>query len=442
MRIGLVMTFIVFVTMIMSCLNDKVPASIDVGLMEMIANNSVSGEVEYFIMPDDGDYEGLPNQDPNNPITSEKILLGQQLFHEPGLAQKPTYANSFETYSCASCHIASKGFLPGRLQGIADGAFGYGSGGDDRHLAPGYSASEIDAQGTRPLSVMNVTYVTNTLWSGTFGANDVNVGTEDAWHGLAEVNHSGFYGLEAQNIEGFDLHRLEINERVLDDFGYTELFDKAFPDIPESQRYSVEHASFAMGAYLRSILTNRAPFQNYLKGQNYAITAAQKNGAMIFFGKGNCITCHNSPSFSAMNFYRLGTKDMYELGGLNTSSDDPRNLGRGMFTGDEDDMYAFKVPQLYNLQSYETFFHGSSKNSIAEAIDFKIAAQTENPKVAQDKISISPLSLSSQERLDLIDFLENALYDGQMERYVPNEVRSGYCFPNNDPQARIDLGCN
>jgi len=442
MKLKLVFLGIVCLVLVSSCLKDHTGITLDAQLKELITLSSKTGSLDYFIMPESGDYDALPNQDPNNPITAEKVHLGQLLFHETGLAQEAKYGVSLETYSCSSCHIASEGFLPGRSQGIADGAFGYGVNGSDRHLAPGYTASEIDAQGNRPMTVMNVTYMTNTLWSGTFGANDVNLGTEDAWTGLAEVNHTGFHGLEAQNIEGFHLHRLSINDKVLYEYGYAELFDEAFPEIPEQDRYNPVTASFAMGAYLRSLLTNKAPFQNYLKGVEYALTEDQKKGALVFFDKGRCINCHNSPSFSAMNFFALGTEDMYAFGGLNTSEDDPRYLGRGGFTGEQDDMYKFKVPQLYNLKDYSSFFHGSSKNSIEEVVDFKIAAQSENDKVAQDRLAISPLMLSAEERSNLIDFLTNALHDGNMERYVPESIPSGLCFPNNDPQSRIDIGCN
>ena len=131
--------------------------------------------------------------------------------------------------------------MPGRIQGIADGAYGFGNLGSSRTLLSDYDQSEIDAQGIRPLTVMNVAYMSNTLWSGALGANGVNEGTEEYWHGLAEVNNHGFFGLEAQNVEGLDLHRMEITDRVLNDFGYAALFDEAFPDTPEDERLSLIH---------------------------------------------------------------------------------------------------------------------------------------------------------------------------------------------------------
>ena len=442
MSIKHILLSLIVLVLISSCTKDTLPEiTLDHQLQDLIASRSKTGNMNYFIMPESNEYSQLPNQDPRNPITQEKIDLGQLLFFETGLAQNPLNDLCYETYSCSSCHIPSEGFLPGRFQGIADGGIGFGHHGEDRDIMDEYLESEIDAQGNRPMTVMNVTYVTNTLWSGLFGANDLNEGTEHMWDGLAEVNHTGYHGLEAQNIEGFDLHRLEINDKVLYEYGYKHLFDRAFPHTPSHERYTPETASFAMGAFLRSILTNRAPFQDYLKGNENALTEAQKRGAMLFFGKAGCVSCHDSPSFSAMKFYALGTQDMYEIGGKNTSADDPRIKGRGMFTGNEYDNYKFKVPQLYNLKDYASFFHGSSKSTIEEVIDFKLAARSENPFVEDDDVALIPRTLSEQEKADLIDFLRNALYDDNMERYQPDSVLSGNCFPNNDHQSRVDMGC-
>ncbi len=416
---------------------------IDQTLREAINKVALTGDLNYYIMPSSEDYAAIPNQDPNNPITREKAALGKLLFFETGLAQIPKNDNCYESYSCSSCHIPSAGFLPGRIQGIADGAAGFGHNGEVRLMQNGYQETDLDAQGTRPLNPLNTAYMTNTLWSGMFGAGGVNEGTESNWTGLAEVNHTGYVGLEAQNIEAFRLHRLEINDHILDDYGYRPYYDAAFPDFDEAERYSPTTSSFAISAFLRTMLTNKAPFQEWLKGDQKALTINQKKGAILFFGKARCYTCHRGTSFSAMKFYALGTKDMYESGGLNTGPDDVRNLGRGMFTGKKEDMYRFKVPQLYNLKDYATFFHGSSKTSLEEVIDFKIKASSENPNVPDDQLSSSfrPLDLTEEEKNQLIEFLKNGLYDPYVDRYVPNEVLSGNCFPNNDPASRRDLGC-
>ena len=419
------------------------PNPIDELLEETLNLTSPTGNLDYYILPASDDYAAIPNQEPANPLTAEKIALGKLLFYETGLAQIPHNEVCLETYSCSSCHIPASGFLPGRIQGIADGAGGFGHNGSKRFIQDGYEEGDLDAQGTRPLNPLNTAYMTNTLWSGAFGAGGVNEGTEEYWTGLTEVNFTGYVGLEAQNIEAFDLHRLEINDHVLDDYGYRAYYDAAFPDFSESERYTPTTSSFAISAYLRSMLTNEAPFQDWLKGKKDALTDSQKKGALLFFGEARCYTCHSGPSFSSMNFHALGTPDMYEVGGLNTGPNDPRNLGRGMFTGQEADMYRFKVPQLYNLKDYTAYFHGSSKYSLEDVVEFKAIAKSENPNVSDDMLSaaFSPFALSEREKMQLVDFLKNALYDANIQRYVPQSVLSGNCFPNNDAASREDLGC-
>ena len=422
---------------------DQVDDQVNQELINTLKQTSPTGDLDYYIFPESDDYEALPYQDPHNPVTAEKVRLGQMLFFETALAQNPKYPECYETYSCGSCHHQASGFLPGRIQGIADGGAGFGVNGNYRILVDGYTETDIDAQGNRPMNVLNSGYSTNTLWSGLFGAEGVNIGTEENWTGLAAVNKTGYIGLEAQNIEAFNLHRLGITEKVLDVYGYRALYDEAFPDFSEEERYSPTTSSFAISAFLRTMLANKAPFQNWLKGDKDAITEHQKKGALLFFGKARCYTCHSGPALNSMNFHALGTQDMYEIGGLNTSADDPRILGRGMFTGKEEDMFKFKVPQLYNLKDYATFFHGSSKKSIREVVEFKMRAKSENPLVGDERLSpyFRPLDLTAQEVNQLVDFLQNALYDPETERYVPESVLSGNCFPNNDALSREQTGC-
>lgn len=145
-----------------------------------------------------------------------------------------------------------------------------------------------------------------------------------------------------------------------------------------------------------------------------------------------------------MEFHVLGTQDLYhQPEALNTSESDIRNLGRGLFTGLEEDNYAFKVPQLYNVGDYTHLFHGSSKTTVRALVDFKIKAVSENPNVADDKLSpyFKPLNLTPQEVDNLVDFLENGLRDPNLARYVPETILSGNCFPNNDPFSVFQTGC-
>ncbi len=431
-----------------ACSADKVHLDdeVDRQLDYLVSVNSATGNSDHFILPKSTDYSSFP-QEPANPLNDAKVELGKFLFFETGLAQDAAKAFGKETYSCSSCHLPTAGFRPGAPQGIADGGVGYGINGELRTKFVTYQSSDIDAQAIRALSVLNVGFVTNTFWNGQFGSKGVNIGTEDRWDTVegGEVNYTGFLAMEAQNIEGIKSHRLETNREIMERFGYDDLYAQAFPEFEISRRYTDTTASFALSAYLRTLVSDEAPFQSWLKGDRSAMSDAQKRGAVLFFDKANCVSCHSGKSFSAVNFYSVGVNDLYMRGDVfGASPDDSRNMGRGGFTGKQEDMRKFKVPQLYNLGDAPFYFHGSSKYTLEEVVDYFNMAIPENPNVPLEAISplFKPLYLTKSEKEDLVEFLRNGLRDPNLIRYAPDSIKSGNCFPNNDPFSQVDLGCN
>lgn len=430
-----------------SCTKDKMPTLIELDnqLRSLIIAASPEHTLDYYVLPDEADYDAIP-QDPKNILTADKVELGKLMFFDTGLARDAVNPAGIETYSCASCHIPEAGFRPNNFQGIADGGSGFGNNGENRVMNTSYSENELDVQSARPLSMVNVAYVTNTFWNGQFGSTGVNEGTEAVWDQLEETehNHKGFHGIETQNFEGLITHRITINKDVLDEHGYTPMFDSVFADVPVEDRYTLETGSLAFSAYIRSILSTKAPFQEWLKGNNDALTMEEKQGGILFFGKANCSNCHYRPNLGSLEFHALGVKDMYQIPSYNSSRDDRRNLGRGGFTLNEEDNFKFKVPGLYNIGNVNFFFHGASAYDLEDVIDYKIAAQTENINVAQDRLSekFLPLNLSEEEKNQLILFLSKSLEDPDLTRYKPTSVPSGNCFPNADPQSIVELGCN
>jgi len=430
----------------LACTHDR---QFDYMLEQALDQHSQTGSYDWYIMPESDDYASLPNQDPKNPITETKVLLGKMLFFETGLALENRYPISKISYSCSSCHVPSQGFTAGRIQGIADGAIGFGDHGEGRTKIPLYAGDEVDAQGARPLPVINLTYVTNALWAGSFGSFNVNEGTESVWsqNTLREINHKGFMRLEANNDRALAVHRQVVNKAVCDSLGYTAMFDEAFPEIPAEQRYNRQTAAFAIAAYFRTILTNEAPFQKWLRGDKNAMTEEQKNGAMLFFGKAGCVSCHNSPSLNSVphQFFALGVNDLYQSGFdvFRTGPTDNRVFGRGGFTKRQEDMFKFKVPQLYNMKNIGFYFHGASKTSLRQVVEYFNNGVPENPNVPANQVTalLRPLNLTNEEMDDLVEFLENGLFDPNLERYQPENTMSNFCFPNNDPLSRIEMGC-
>jgi cytochrome c peroxidase len=181
-----------------------------------------------------------------------------------------------------------------------------------------------------------------------------------------------------------------------------------------------------------------------VRGEREAMSDQEKAGAMVFFTKAGCYRCHKGASLSSNEFHALGVRDLWESGAFATGPEDIRNFGRGGFTGLEEDRYKFKVPQLYNMKNSPFYFHGSSRHSLRSVVEYFNEGVPENDRVPTAQISpiFHPLNLTEQEISDLVQFLEHGLYDPNLERFVPEEVLSGNCFPNNDPLSQEQLGCN
>lgn len=401
------------------------------------------GSSNVLILPASDDYLSIPN-DGNNIINAAKVELGKFLYHETGFANNSSMDEGIGSYSCASCHHAAAGFQSGLLQGIGEGGIGFGIRGEGRIKNSNYSEADLDVQPIRSPSVLNVAYQDVMLWNGQFGAVGTNLGTEAGWTvgTPKETNLLGYEGIETQAIAGIGVHRMVCNEDDILASPYKDLFDQAFPEVSISERYSRETAGLAIAAYERTLLSNKAPFQEWLKGNGSTMGNDELEGALLFFDKGQCFSCHSGPGMNGMEFHALGMND---LSGSNvlTVIDEATKKGRGGFTGNSNDDYKFKTPQLYNLKDVIFYGHGGSFQSVREIIAYKNNAIAQNQNVPSDQLSplFAPLNLTDREIDMLTAFVENALYDANLDRYVPASLPSGNCFPNADTQSSIDLGC-
>ncbi|MEL6671156.1 MAG: cytochrome c peroxidase [Bacteroidota bacterium] len=414
--------------------------------LTQLLNQAADGQgLQAFMFPPADQLAIIP-QDPKNPLSAEKVALGKLLFHETGLARNPQNTEGMLTYSCASCHHVDGGFQAGRRQGIGDGGVGFGQFGEGRTMHPLYLESELDIQPIRTPSALNGAYQPLMLWNGQFGAGSLNQGTENLWPDDTPIatNRLGYEGLETQAIAGLGVHRLVIDDHLRQDPDYQQLFAAAFPNLAENDRFTPEQAGLAIAAYERTLLATEAPFQRWLQGDQDAMSETEKTGAILFFGEAGCVSCHQGPALNEMAFYALGMGDLEGNGIYGTGPDEKTKRGRGGFTGAAEDMYAFKVPQLYNLKDSPFYGHGGTFNSIREVVAYKNAGI---PQVGGMPASIlaadfQPLGLTSEEVDALTIFIERSLYDPSLYRYVPQDLPSGQCFPNNDASSKIDLDCD
>lgn len=423
-------------------------------LLTLLDSTSTTGSYEEYILPDSDDFDNIP-QDPSNPITAEKVALGKLVYHETAATSEETSKTNMDgTWSCASCHSAQNGFKSGIRQGIGEGGVGF----NHRMIAEGVNPEDVDVQPVTSPTVLNTAYQEAMLWNGQFGnqiGGIVNVGIDPDRHFTEgtpkEANLRNLAGLETQAVAGMGVHRMSVSsDSVLTtNEVYQQLYIDAFGVAQPDDM--LEATALAIAAFERTVLANEAPFQKYLKGDVEAMTAEEVNGAEVFFGKGNCHTCHNGPALSSpvgasaddvfmtVGFHDL---DIWEdtIGEVNEAT----KHGRGGFTGDELDRFKFKVPPLYNLIDTEVFGHGASFSSVEDVVRYKVEAVPQHPQVEVSDLDyrFTPVELTEEEIANLIAFLENSLYDADLMRYVPESLPSGNCPVNNDEVSREELGCD
>jgi cytochrome c peroxidase len=430
-------------------------------LKDSLIDASAGVGLSAFTMPASDDYDNIP-QDPNNPITAQKVALGKALFHETALSTNGVNDSKRGTWSCASCHHANAGFKSGVKQGIGEGGWGFANSGANRVLADGFTMDSSDpdyipdVQPVTSPTILNTAYQDVMLWNGQFGNATNGIVNAGITPGILSTegtpkaeNARQLSGLEIQAAAGQTVHRLMIEgDSVLQtNATYIEMFEAAFPNSALDVK---EDSSKAIAAYERTVLANQSPFQLWLKGDEDAMSEQELNGANLFFGKANCSGCHTGPALSSdvgatedEIFFAIGFADFQNGDPAVTGTvDDATSKGRGGFTGEEADNYKFKIATLYNLADTSVFGHGGSFSSVKEVVEYKNAGVSQKDIPASNiDYRFVPLGLSNDEVDDLVAFLENALYDPDLKRYVPSTLPSGKCITVADNQSMLDTAC-
>lgn len=244
--------------------------------------------------------------------TKEQVALGKKLFFEKRLSKN-------ESQSCNSCHAVDKG-----------------RGGVDNE------PTSLGAFGKR---------------GGRNSPTVLNAGFHLAqfWDGRAETLADQAKGPVLNPIEMAMPNQAEVIARLTADKGYVKAFGKAFPG--EAAPVSYDNMAKAIAAFERTLVT-RDRFDDFLKGQDSALTAAEQQGLHEFLTAG-CTTCHNGPLLGGNGYRKIGILEPYS----NTS-----DKGRIEVTKDEADEYVFKVPSLRNIALTAPYFHDGKHAKLPDTI--------------------------------------------------------------------------
>ena len=147
--------------------------------------------------------------------------------------------------------------------------------------------------------------------------------------------------------------------RLLALAGYVQKFAAAYPGIPQD-RLGFEHAANAIAAFERETFTKtNSAFDRYLARDDAALSVEAKQGALLFFGRARCSSCHNGPMLGGQSFASVAVPQI----GPGTGKAAPLDIGRG----DADvggipqtPRFFFRIPPLRNVELTAPYMHNGA----------------------------------------------------------------------------------
>ncbi|WP_339066425.1 MbnH family di-heme enzyme [Teredinibacter turnerae] len=282
------------------------------------------------------DHFSLPHIPEFNPPTKEKIDLGHFLFYDKQLS-----AN--QTQSCASCHVQELAFTDGLARP-------FGSTGD---------RLTRNSQG-----LGNAAYHATFTWS-----NDGFLNLEDQLAVPIRSDNPVELGVTEAKVD-------EVLARFDADPVYRKKFAAAYPEAESGA--TVTKIIYALASFCRTLISGSSPYDNYLLGDDSALTDQQKWGLQLFNGeKFECFHCHSGLNFSVS--YRDNNSDpatqtfpffnngLYNVDG--TGSYPQEDQGLYDLTQKLQHRGLFRPQSLRNVAVTAPYMHDGSIDTLREVLE-------------------------------------------------------------------------
>jgi cytochrome c peroxidase len=257
----------------------------------------------------------------DNPLTYEKIDLGKMLFFDPRLSASGLI-------SCNTCHNLA-------------------TGGDDNlptSVGHGWQKGPRNAP-----TVLNAVFNKAQFWDGR--AEDLKAQAKGPVQADVEM---------ANKPENVVVTLKSMPE-------YVERFNKAFPG--EEDSVSFDNMAKAIEAFEVTLVTPASPFDQWLEGNDGALTEEQKKGLELFVDKG-CSACHSGINLGGQNYFPFG---LIKKPGADILP--PKDKGRFEVTKTATDEYVFRAAPLRNIALTAPYFHSGQVWDLRQAVAIMGTAQ-------------------------------------------------------------------
>ena len=144
--------------------------------------------------------------------------------------------------------------------------------------------------------------------------------------------------------------------RVLTINEYVAKFNAAYPGLPASQ-LGFQHAANAIAAFEAQAFTHtNSPFDRYVARQDNALSVEAKKGALLFFTRARCSSCHFGPLLGSRDFAATATPQL----GPGVGADAPLDRGIDPQFAGQTQRFMFRVPQLRNVELTAPYMHNGA----------------------------------------------------------------------------------
>ena len=155
-----------------------------------------------------------------------------------------------------------------------------------------------------------------------------------------------------------------IMKRVLNVPEYQKLFQEAYPHV-STDELGFQHAANAIAAFEIDAFTMLdSPWDRYLRGDDGALSAKEKQGATLFYGKAGCDRCHSGDLMTDQKHHNIGIPQF----GPGKGNAAPLDVGRFLETGKRTDRFAFRTPPLRNVTHTAPYMHNGAFIDLKDAI--------------------------------------------------------------------------
>ncbi|MBN8861484.1 MAG: hypothetical protein J0H29_24070 [Sphingobacteriales bacterium] len=298
-------------------------------------------------------------------ITAAKVELGEKLFYDASLS-------GTGTRSCASCHQPDLAFTDGLAKNTAIH--------DPVKLLERNTPTLLDAA-----LQSNYFYDMRAL--------TLEDQVRDVISNKAEMDGS----MDA------------IIQYVSADGSYRSLFAKAFPKA--ENEISPDEVTNALASYVRSLTKLNSRFDEYMQGNEQALSRQELKGFNLFMGKAKCATCHFIPLFNGITPPKYVMSETEVLGVPPSLADSTLDPDPGYYSviGVDAYKYAFKIPSVRNSEKTAPYMHNGVYQTLDQVMEFynNGGAAGLGINLPNQTLPAEPLNLTGNEKEDIIAFIKS-----------------------------------